>query len=225
MAWSLTASRSAAGANGATTGSGFSSVGASLSLIGICSYSAVADATVSDNAGNTYTPLTKYTTASFQYVRWFYCLNPTSNASATATASSTSGFTSIVYAVYSGGAIVSGFDVENGAINNGSTTTISPGSITPTQNNDLIVALLGFNGSTASPTIGASLTVRQFINFSAGTNFGIAFADFVQTSAAAINPAWSYSASPQIANSIASFKIAPVGGAVQVTLTLLGCGA
>lgn len=122
----------------------------------------------------------------------WYVTSPTT--SATHTISVTSGYPSISLASFSGTRASSPQDVtptSSGAYNSAA-QTLQPGSITPTQNLDLIVTC-GNNGGTAAatPTINSPMTLIRAQNDASGGRNALAFYYYVQASASAFNPTYS----------------------------------
>jgi hypothetical protein len=108
-------------------------------------------------------------------------------------------------ACFSGAHATAPFDVQNGATTAGA-ATLATGSVTPSQDNSLIVAGLGFNVSSAGPTINSSFTRSSWVNFGSGNNYGSAEAYLVQTTAGAVNPTWTKGNTEAAAATIAVFK-------------------
>ena len=93
-------------------------------------------------------------------------------------------------------------DQKNDSGNASGTTTIQPGSITPTQSGELIVSALSMlNGSFC--TVGTPTMTVEASNFALVSG---AAADLVQVTAATINPTWTCTAGTYMSSSIASFK-------------------
>jgi len=86
------------------------------------------------------------------------------------------------------------FNQESGN-STGSATSIQPGAITPAVNGSLLVCGLGIYNASPDPTIDSGFSVEDIIAFGPGMNFGGAFAFFVQSSAASINPTWNFGSS------------------------------
>lgn len=206
----VVSSTPAGGANGGTT-SGIDTTGANLIVLGTCSYNLVATPTVSDNKSNTYTALTTYTSTGARVIL-YYCLAPTVGSGHTFTISQTGSFSVISAKAFSGVKTSSPFDQQNGNNFNAAATGIQTNSVTPTENNELLVTVLGHEGSTPAPTINLSFTTPSVLNYSAGNNFGFALSYLIQGTAAATNPTWTFSSTSNQAAAIATFKSAPAGG-------------
>lgn len=161
--------------------------------------------TVVDNKSNTFTPRTVYNTGTNSSVAIYYAQAPTVGSGHTFTATSAE-FASICVAGFSG-SITSPFDQENG---NGSTSTssIQPGSVTPSENNELVISgvVAHTGGDPFSINSGFTIAVQ---NDGSPSSFPGGLAYIIQTSAAAVNPSWSLAGSGQAAAAIATFKAAP----------------
>ncbi len=170
--------------------------------------------TVTDSKGNTYiTTLVREGFASITAAKWFYVANPTVGSGHTFTATAITGacYPSICVFAFSGVLTVSPFDQECDPgtrwheVAPGSSLATS--SITPTEDNELILAGLAFNAiNTPSINGGFSTPIQQ--QYGAGANFGSSAAYLVQTTATAANPTFSWGTSTDAAAVIASFKAA-----------------
>jgi hypothetical protein len=94
------------------------------------------------------------------------------------------------------------FPDTNGAIDQqcglgpGSGTSIQPSaSCTPTVNNELIFTAIGLTATSTTPSVSGtgSFSTPGFLNFSSGTNYGVAAAYQIQTTKTAEQPTWSFS--------------------------------
>ncbi len=103
-------------------------------------------------------------------------------------------------AAFSGTATSSPFDQQNQA--NNQTTIADAGSITPTQNNELVISCC--TGATVI-AVDSPYTVTDILNGVGGVNWGAAMAYNVQTTATATDPTWT---TPTFGSGakIASFK-------------------
>jgi hypothetical protein len=211
MGYSLISSvsaRSAAG-NTITTGA-IDTTAANLLVVHLGTYQA-GPATLSDSKSNTWTALTAHDSFSLLRSIIYYCNNPTVGSGHTFTATGTASYTAICAAAFSG-AISTPFDVQNGGSITGQ-STVSTGSITPTQNGELIIAGLCSNnpGGLAGVSINSGFTIAESQDYTAN-NFSSALAYLIQGTAGAVNPAWTWTAiSNNEAASIASFKASAIG--------------
>lgn len=203
----------ASGANTFTTPA-IVATGATLLVAVVAVVATSAPAVVSDSSGNTWMPLTAQSIAGQQAGQIFYVANPTVSAAQTFTVTGTAISGSMVVFVFSGIVTASPFDQQNGAKTTGS-SSIQPGSITPSVNGELVVT--GFTyGVVSAPivvdNVATSLfTVAGSLGVS-GTNYGAFGAWGVQPTAAAINPTWGVLGGTNFTAMIASFKATSLGG-------------
>lgn len=166
--------------------------------------------TLTDSKGNTWTALTTYGVNS-TFVRLYYCVNPTVGTGHTFTASV--GYRAVAAMAFTGQAATP-FDQQNGA-NTTSGSSLSTGSITPTENDELVFTAIGLADTLTSISVNSGFTTSAAQNSASGTNFGIGIGHIIQTTAGAVNPAWSWTGSTtQAGAAIASFKAASSGTAV-----------
>ena len=195
------------GGNGGTTSAAVDTTGANLIVITIGSGT---DITITDSEGNTYTTAVARTGSTFGgRARIAYVYNPTTSASHTWTASGSGEAVAICVRWYSGAAS-SPLDQTNSS--QGSGGTRQPGSITPSEDNCLVVTGVGvFTVSTA--TIDSGYTVQGTLVGSSSFSWGMSLADIIQTTATATNPTWTVTdGTGGYAGVIASFKAAAGGG-------------
>jgi hypothetical protein len=124
----------------------------------------------------------------------------------TVTVTSTGGSEYMASAVtcYSGIATTSPLDQSSSMYISSATPTVwGPGSITPGQNGELIITSNNnANGNFVSVSAGFTKETN-----SAPTSTEVSYlADFVQTTAAAINPSWTFDIGYNMSSFIASFK-------------------
>lgn len=202
--------------------SGFTSgaidtTGANLIVVHAGWYEGVTtDVTLSDSYGNTWTPLTAQRIGASLYgtSRLFFSVGPTVGAGHTFTIAGAATFCSIEVAAFSGAAS-SPFDQQNGSVMTSSSSpvlTYQPGSVTPTEDNELVVSgVMGRdNAGVQTYSIDSSFTIS---NQNAGVaNFALssAMAYKIQTTAGAENPTWTVGTSDRLAATIATFKAAAV---------------
>jgi len=195
---------SADGGNTATT-TGINTTGASLIVVATRGGSSA----VTDSEGNTWTALTAYTGA-----RMFYCVAPVTSATHTFTTTGAGQFSAICVQAWSNTDTTSPFDVQNGG--NNTSTTIQPGSVTPSVNGEIVITMTGQgSGETIAPTIGSGFTVSDAQPFINSNSFPMAMGYKLQTTAGAENPTWTWNASNANGAAIATFKagagVPPIG--------------
>ncbi len=212
MAFALVANVAAGssdGGNNVTTG-GVDTTGATLLIVGVASYDGSGTPvaiTVSDSKGNTWTPLTRTTFLSGAVIvcQFFYCAVPTVGAGHTFSVSSTGAFPTLAAAAFTGNTGTP-FDQENGGRASG-VTSLQPGSVTPTEDDELLVTIVGSN-TTNTLSLDGGFTETDEVAYSGGNHFGASMAYLIQASLAAANPTWSWSNSTGAAAAIATFKAA-----------------
>jgi hypothetical protein len=165
--------------------------------------------TFTDTKGNTWTPLTEYSSGGGgigNNLRFYYCENPIVGTGHGFTYAGISmAGAGVAVAAYTGVKTTSAFDVENGS-GSMSATTIQPGSVTPSLNDELIVTVVSTFNTFTAPSIDSGFTLRQYTS-GGGAFFDIAIADLIQTTAGAVNPTWTPPGGPERrAVNIATFK-------------------
>lgn len=201
------------------TTAALNTTGAKLLVVHAATYQNIA-ATITDflsgvPTGNVWTGLTIQTNNSGPAgalecsSRLFYCANPTVGAVHTFTGTTASGFPSGQAVAFGGVTITSPFDVQNGAQAGafGSlATTIQPGSVTPSLNNELVLCGISIQPSNVTTcTINGGFTTLDFQEHGAN-NLGSCIAYLIQTSAAAANPTWTVGVSNYLTSTSGTFK-------------------
>jgi lysophospholipase L1-like esterase len=200
---------SSAVANNTGTTTGIDTTGATLLVAAVTYFSS---GTLTDSKGNTWTALTAR--GGFGFEQIYYCVSPTSVGTGH-TISYSGGFTVLQLLAFSG---VAAFDKTAGA--NG----LTPGSITPTNANELVITLVQDHGTgndfTSAP---AGFTLTGHVSGNTSNNFATGVAYQIQTSATAANPTWTETGSGDAPGStIAAFTATGGGGGGATTYTLSG---
>jgi hypothetical protein len=179
MAFSLVVKT--ATANSATT-SPVDTTGANLLIVVSTSWGDTSDPT--DNMGNTFLEGITVISGSRRLYVW-YCINPTVGAGHTVTKTGNAASTGLL--AYSASSPT--FDQASaGASGNG--TSAASGSFTPAQNGSLIISGLLVEGGNKPYAVDSGLTIQN--DEGAGGAYNLVDADLVQTTAAAINPTWTW---------------------------------
>ena len=194
------------GTNGGTSPA-IDTTGATLLVISV-GYYAAATKTVSDSYSNTWTPLTAQENSGDDGNRLWYALNPVVGTGHTFTITGSGVYLSACIAAFRGVANVTPFDVQNGAINAAS-TTIASGSVTPSANNELVITGASGNANLSGTPTGTGMTLIDSNPYVASNQSSSGLAYAIQTTASAINPAWTLASSVACAATIATFKAAP----------------
>lgn len=207
---------STSGAGPMTTGS-IDTTGANLLVVAMSCDDAYNTAPT-DSKSNSWTQLTSYTQTNVRVRMWYSV--PTSVGTGH-TFSASGGAAGAIYGIaFSGVAQTSPADQQNGA--NGFLTSIQPGSITPTENGEVIVTVLGINAAGSPMSINSGFTeVGTEHEFAAGVSYGGTAAYLIQTTAAAINPTWTRTNENGMATTQASFKAAAAAATATYVPQLL----
>lgn len=198
--------------NGGTTDA-IDTTGANLIVLAINQYSNVS-VTASDSKGNTWTALTARKSAGGFGTTLYYCASPSVGTGHTFTVSGTGAYPNIGVIAVSGAA-ASPFDLEEGVSAGTTSTSHQPGSLTPSEDNCLVISS-NSNGGT-SLSINSSFTAST-VNNTGGSYVGGGIAYKIQTTAGAENPTWSWTTSTVRASAIASFKAAAGGSSAALLL-------
>jgi hypothetical protein len=213
---------SAGGDANTVTTAGVDTSGANLIVCVMSGYEPGTAPVITDSKSNTWqTDTTLYENSPQTTVEIVYTHASSVGAAHTFTATGTGSAPGIACAAFAGAHASAAFDQENGAH-----TTISSqvqtGSITPSQNDSVVIAGLASYANTFTASINSSMTIAAQTD--QGTNIGVAIAYIIQTTAGAINPTWTTAAGNNNSGAITSFKVAAAGGATPRTLGLLGVG-
>ncbi len=230
MAYSLVAHVGAKSTNGAgfTSGS-INTSGADLLIVMVGNFSGT-QPTLTDSVGassNTWTALTRQDSGSGSSGLIYYAKNATVGSGHTFTLTGANSFASMEVQAWSGSDLTAPFDVENGANESSSLTSLQTGSVTPANNGSLIVAglcLRGLSVSGDTATIGSGFTdLDQQVGVSSQC-LGSALAYLVQGTAGAVNPTWSWTHVDSADAVIAVFKPgAAPAGIIDATTNILLC--
>lgn len=203
MSYSLIANTSAGGSSSTVTTGAIETTGADLLIVVVGRYQAESAASLIDSKGNSWTELTQSEEVGSARCSIFYCQGGTVGLNHTFTYEGTSVYVSVAVAAFSGSAATP-FDQENGA-SSPSTNSLATGSITPSEDNELVIA--GFSSNSGETiSINASMTITDQEPYVGGNSFSVALAYIIQTTAGAINPSWSWTSTAAAAARIASFK-------------------
>jgi hypothetical protein len=205
------------GANGATTTS-TNTTGASFIAIQISEYDGVTFGTLTDNKSNTWTQLrvdkVSATVANYTY----YCSPCTVGTGHTFTYTKTGSF-SVINVIAVGNTVTSSpIDQQSGTFN-AAATSIQPGSITPTQNGEIIIATIATSNTGGAVAINSGFVITDGIAFNAGVNQGATMAYLIQGAGTAVNPTFSWNSSAPVAVTQFSVKASGSNGGGFFILT------
>ena len=211
MTIALVANTGAGSGDGnSVTTSGIDTTGATLIVLAVNAFADPAGSgTLSDSKGNTWTGLTTYNSFSALFIRLYYCASPTVGSGHTFTWASTGQNPGICVQAYSGAATSSPLDQQSGASGDN-----QPGSVTPSENNEVLVTALTIFGSVSSVDSGFTIS-DSFVGTAFATDMGIAYK--IQTTAGAENVTWNGGAGESTsACNIATFKAAAAAGGSNI---------
>jgi hypothetical protein len=209
MAIALVASTSKAAPGGfSVTTDPIDTTGATLIIIHRVDWGGASS--VSDSKGNPWSGGLGANTSSFMTEEVIYLLNPTVGTNHTFTLANSR--CAISVAAYSGVLSYDGNKNDDGTV---SGTSFATGSVTPSQNNCLVIAAAGFGDDGAGPSAGTvgvsggSLAIIQNVNAVAGVNQGNTFAHWIQTTATAVDATFSWTTTSRALGSIGVFRADP----------------
>lgn len=216
MAYTLISSTSKGSTGGGNvTTDAMSTTGADfLVLIGTSIASLSATFSDSSSGTNTFSTRTKYSTGTSSSIQIAYCQAPgfTSGSHTFTFGAGASSFPSLIVYAFSGSVATPYDSAENGGSYTINTSTTA-GSVTPSQDNDLIVTGVSFDIAGHSGEACSGFSTPVVSTFSASNHYGVAAAWLLQTTAGASNPSWSWTGSTTGAKNVAAFKgTAPGGG-------------
>lgn len=208
MTIALVVSVAKVGAVAGVTSTGIDTTGCDLLVANIFfSHGAKPAAVVTDSKSNTWTAATKYN-ASDAANRFYWC-KPTSVGSAhTFTVGPPNCYGGIIVLGFSGVKATSPLDQANGAFSS-SASSLSTGSVTPTEDGELVIFAATTAGNINSVNVG---TLQEVANGIGGTTYGGGVGYEIQTTATTRNPSFSASTTNQMAASILTFKAEPASG-------------
>lgn len=204
------------GVSGGTT-TAMNTTGANLIVLYVSYYhDYVGSLTISDSKGNTWTALTGSGTTTSVGCKFYYCLNPTVGSGHTFTSGGTA-YSSIHASAWSGAHASATLDQQNGATGT-SVTSLSTGSVTPTEDNELII--YGCSGGTSTSADITAVNVGTLEDHWPGNVAADSYAGGVgyeiQTTATARNPSFTNAITTTLAARIVTFKAAAGGGGGSV---------
>jgi hypothetical protein len=190
----------------AVTTAAIDTTGASLIVVAMASLLGAGPGILTDSKGNSWTTGPSQD-GSVCTTSLFFVTSPITGTGHTFTCGTGDG--ALIVAAYTGTLATSPLDVSSQA-HSGGATSLAPGSVTPDQDNSLIIFAAGDQWlGTLTPSVGS--IVGTAFPFSAGKAFGMGLANFIQGAAASINPSLSWSGGSAPAEAVgAVFKPAPV---------------
>ena len=179
--------------------------GANLATIVVVDFNQDATSgTMTSNPSNTWHALTNSTDGGTNDTAVWYAEGLSANSTMTFTYSGGS-FPAIFVACWSGAKSSSAFDQQN---QNFGTPPLTTGSVTPSENNELVIAGVTTAQATETFSIDGGFTKTDESPLVAATNEGGAMAYLIQTTATIADPVWTLANSTGSAAAIATFKAA-----------------
>ncbi len=216
----LADTENAGSGSSATTATGIDTSGATLLVVVATWYSAVNFTSITDSkTGNTWTSVRSQSGTNLPKVQMWRCVPVDVGTGHTFTVNlDGDGDVSIAVVAFSGSHASTPLDQQNGANTSGTT-----GSITPGEDNEVVIAAVA-SWPFAAPTQSTSgFTTIASVASVPNVNTGIGMAYKIQTTAGAESVAWTSDSS--MASLIASFKPAAGGGGGNRRRRSIICGA
>lgn len=183
MPFSLISNIGAGGTSGSCTTGSFDTTGASLIVVAVATGNSGAshkNNQLTDSKGNVWFLVSPFE-STFRCSIWISYPDSVGSGH-TITYSASSSFPSVFAAA---------FACTNPRLDKWSAAgSTSPGSVTPTGDNELFVCGMGNIDTSTTPTVGSSFTRTDYQLYVAGTHLGGAMAYKIQTTGGAENPAW-----------------------------------
>lgn len=212
MAFSTVASTIAQPGSGGGTTSGIDTTGADLIVFGACTFSG-ADDIDSDSEGNTWTPLNNVGPDNDINVRSNYVVSPNVGASHTFTYTESNSFPTLIPTAWSGVDTADALEAQAAGAQNNGVESIQPGSITPANDGVLILTFISFENDPGNISVDSGFTILESLPGAGGVAVAGAVAYLIQSSAASVNPTWSWDGGTvDAATSMVAFNPADAGG-------------
>lgn len=186
--------------SGVTTGS-IDTTGCDFLVAAVGEYAGSSGTSMTDSKGNTWNIITSNNGTTRTHI--CYCVPTSVGSGHTFSWAGSSVFASIVVAGFSG-AHASPFDQSNGST--GSSATLATGSVTPSEDDELLITSSTSVDSAGVPTINSGFTVVDGLPYSPSNYFSVAMGMKIQTAAGAENPTWTWTNSSEVAAKIVTFK-------------------
>lgn len=212
-------------ASNATSKTPINTTGATFITVLVTRFGTGGTALITDNPGNTYSlSRTIYATSAENSVQFWYIFSPTTSATHSFSVLTSSSAATGTVAAFSD---VTSYELENGNTSvAASVTTISPGNVTSTFSNSLVLTGVGWNLTAGVVSVDSGFTIAAQTPAVTGTNYGSALAYKITTTAASLTPIWTLPGSDVASSNIASFKssASTSGASTCGSFLLLGVG-
>ncbi len=198
------ASNCAGGTNGATT-TGVDTTAAIGGLgVFVISYGGGTTPVLTDNFANTWIPNTPLFTQN-PNLRVYYAENFLGGAGHTFTTSASGSFVASCVNTFSNASQTAPFDKQSAGGSNPFSTTIQPGSTTPTLDGSVLIVAVGYN-SNAVTGVDTGFTRSGTKAPGGGSNYGLDIAYKIQGSKAAENPTYTFTGSMPVDATMSVFR-------------------
>lgn len=192
--------------NGFTSGAIDTST-SDLLVMAVADYAATTESTISDTYSNNWLQAqVEYDpTTTVVRLRMLYAKQAIVGTGHQFIATVTGGFPALAVIALSGSA-----PNPNGATtgNNGTAVnTLSPGNITPTSDNWILVTALAHTLPSTVATIDSGFTIQEQLQNQSGIAFGLALAYLIQTTATSETPTWSMNNNETTAANMCGFRV------------------
>lgn len=159
---------------------------------------------LNDSKSNSWSQLTQRSNGGNLRDSFYYVVNPTTDGSHTFTLAGANSLPSISVIAFSGTKTSSPFDTENFNSSSSAVTSITTNSITPSEDNEVVIACTLGSGSGSRSYDGGFTNASEDLT----DLFVVSIGYLIQTSAAAANPTISWTGTGAVIAMIASFKAA-----------------
>lgn len=204
--------------NGTTTAA-LDTTGATLLVFGIAHLDAQGPGTPSDSKANTWAQAA--TAGNTCGIDIFYVKNPAVGSGHTFSNTGTANYPSLFILAFAGTDTSADRDQQNSATAS-TATTIQPGSVTPSTNNQVVVTVVCETAVSGTWSIDGGFTISNQGPVQAGAAYGGGMAYLIQTTAAAANPTWTTnSAAAFLSAGVDTFKTAASAGDVTTRRRLI----
>ncbi len=195
------------GSSSAATTMAVDMTGATGIVLAITSFQGVASPTPSDSSMNTWTASATAENAANEKISMWYVANPSTSAMQTFSVSGVTTFPVVCVVGFSHSKLTAPLD-QTSTNTTGADTTLDTGSVTPSEDNEILLVGLAYG-----PTTGTTVSIDSGFNtppdnvdYSPGNNFGGAISFLVQSTAGALNPTWTWTAAEKASTAIITLK-------------------
>ena len=199
---------SANGTQLSVTSPAIDTTGANLLVTCIAGFMLENTPVMTDSKSNAWTALTIRGSGNSAEARIYYTVPTSVGTGHTFTfTNALNGFVSIGVLALAG-ASATPYDTDVGTAASSSGTSVQPGSITPAQANEILVACGDLEADYLTPSVNLGFTLVEQVAFSSGNGAGLLLAYLIQTTATAENPTFSWTNTVTASAAMAAFEAA-----------------